>query len=529
MPKNNILPKIKIEFNQIYNLDCKLLIKEMIKNNFYVDAIITDPPYNISRKNNFETIGRKGIDFGKWDWNFDQIDWLNDIDKILKPGGTIIIFNDWKNLGLISNKLESLGFEIKDVLRWIKPNPMPRNTNRRYVTDYEFALWATKPGVWTFNKDEEKPYLKPEFIHSVVSSSKRIHPTEKSESLIEEIIKIHTNEGDIVFDPFSGSGAISYVANKLNRYYIACEIEKKYVLASKKRIKDSYLKPSFNHLGNKFRIIEDLLRNFPKKSIDYFVEVFAGSGIVSLNYQSPKKIYLNDNDIWLTKILDYLINNDANVVVKRVEQIIKKYNLPNNKPKAKYLNEYNELKKSFNKTKRVDELLVLILFGFNQQIRFNSNGEFNIPVGKFSWNSYQRNKLLNYCLATKDKRITIKNDDFVDFVTDVKKIVKKENTVFYFDPPYLITNATYNSLWTEDKEKQLLDLLKQLTEEGYKWFLSNVLISKGKKNTLLEKFIKNTKKVSFEIIEDVSYKNSNYQRKNDKKYEDCEILLKGNL
>ena len=69
MPKNI---NNKIVLDTIYNLDCKVLINKMIKNNFKVDAIITDPPYNISRKNNFQTIGRQGINFGDWDKNFDQ-------------------------------------------------------------------------------------------------------------------------------------------------------------------------------------------------------------------------------------------------------------------------------------------------------------------------------------------------------------------------------------------------------------------------------------------------------------------------
>lgn len=517
----------KIELNQIYNIDCVLLIQKMIERNLKVDAIITDPPYNISRDNNFKTIGRSGIDFGDWDWEFDQIKWLNNIDKILKNGGSIIIFNDWKNLGIISKKLQELGFEIKDMLRWIKPNPMPRNVNRRYVTDYECAIWATKGNKWTFNKDKNKPYLKPEFISSVVSNLKRIHPTEKSEQLIEEIIKIHTNEGDIIFDPFSGSGTISFVANKLNRYYIASEIDKKYYIASKTRIKNSYLKPSFNHLGNKFRIMENLLRHFPKKNIECFVEVFAGSGIVSLNYQNPKIFFLNDKDIWLTKILEYLINNEPNLIIKKIEQIINKFNLPFNQPNEKYVEQFNLLKDSFNKNKKVDKLLVLVLFGFNQQIRFNSNGDFNIPAGKFHWNSYQRNKLLNYCLAIKDKEIFIKNEDFYFFVNNIKKTCKKEKTLFYFDPPYLITNATYNVGWDIEKEKQLINLLKEMTIQGYKWILSNVYTSNNKKNTFLDDLIFNTKNVTYEFIDEITYKNSNYQRKhigNDK-----EILIKGNL
>lgn len=501
----------------------------MIENNFKVDAIITDPPYNISKKNNFKTLGRNGIDFGEWDKNFDQVLWLENIDKIIKDGGSIIIFNDWRNLGLLSSKLEMLGFEIKDVLRWIKPNPMPRNTSRRYVTDYEFALWATKPkGKWTFNKDPNKPYLKPEFNHSIVSFSTRIHPTEKSHSLIEEIIKIHTNEGDIIFDPFSGSGIISLVANKLNRFYVGAEISKTYYEKSLKRIKETYIKPAFNHLGNKYRMIEELNRSFPKNNIDYFVEVFAGSGVTSLNYQTPKKAFINDNDKWLTKILNYLMNTDVEIVLRRTEQIIKKYNLPWDKVNISYKDSYKKLKDDFNKEKNIEKLLVLILYGFNQQIRFNSKEEWNIPAGKFFWNSYQRNKLIDYCNKAREKTYSIYSMDFKDFINEIKNEIDKQKTIFYFDPPYLISNATYNNIWNIEKEKELIQVLKELTDQGYKWFLSNVLSSKGNKNEILFEFLSSTKNVTFETIGEINYKNSNYQRKQSKEQEQ-EILVKGNI
>lgn len=496
----------------------------MINSKIQVDAIITDPPYNISRKNNFKTIGRAGIDFGDWDKQFDQILWLKNINKILKPGGTIIIFNDWKNMGSISTELEKQGIQIKDLIRWIKPNPMPRNTNRRYVTDYEFALWAVKPGdKWTFNKEKNKPYLKPEYVYPPPSGAGRIHPTQKSSKLIEDIIKTHTNQGDLIFDPFSGSGEISFCANKLDRFFIGCEKNKLYWEKSTKRIKDSFVKPTFNHLGNKYRMIEELMRKFPKKNIDYYVDPFAGSGIVALNYKTPKKMFLNDNDEWLSKILEYLINNDAEVVVCEVEKIIKKYKLP--RGKKEYKKEFNLLKIDFNKNKIIDKLLVLILYGFNQQIRFNSVGDFNIPSGKYYWNSYHKNKLYDYISNTKNKNIVIKNQDFEEFVNNILKDIKKENTLFYFDPPYLITSATYNNFWNENDEKRLLLLLENLTKNGYKWFLSNVIKSKNINNELLLEFIS---KNNFELtyLHEISYSNSNYQRAK-RESPDVEVLIKG--
>lgn len=217
-----------MELNNIYNLDFKVLTKKMIKENIFVDLVITDPPYNVSRKHQlgFSNMGRAGMDFGEWDYDFDQKKWISMVSKVIKPGGSFVIFNDWKNSSLICAELEKNGFEIKDLIRARKSNPMPRNVDRRYVSDCEFAIWAVKPGgKWTFNKPKDKPYLKPEFTDSVVPGGKgRIHPTQKNLNLGREIIKIHSNENDLVFDPFSGSGSFSIAAYKERRNFIASEV-----------------------------------------------------------------------------------------------------------------------------------------------------------------------------------------------------------------------------------------------------------------------------------------------------------------
>lgn len=207
-----------------------------------VDCILTDPPYNISRKNNFTTMGRAGIHFGKWDINFNQKEWILLCAPLLKKGGSMIIFNDWKNLSYLVESLESSGLILKDLLRWEKTNPMPRNTNRRYITDFEFAIWAVKGGAkWTFNKPQNVSYLRPKFTHSLVNSGggaskTRIHPTQKSLSLISEILLIHTNENDLVFDPFSGSATTALACLKYNRNFIGSELDSHYFKKAKQRI-----------------------------------------------------------------------------------------------------------------------------------------------------------------------------------------------------------------------------------------------------------------------------------------------------
>ena len=223
----------------IYNMDCSDLIFKMIKNKIIVDAIITDPPYNISRNHQlgYSNMGRSGMNYGSWDYDFDQIKWLKNISKIVKPGGTVIIFNNWKNMGDIAKELEKHGFIVKDIIRWIKNNPMPRNIHRRYVNDCELAIWAVKEGSpWTFNKPKLIPYLRPEF-KTGVGIGNRIHPTQKNLTLIEKMIEIHTKEGDIIFDPFLGSGTTAVASLNYKRKIVGSEIDEKYYKKAIERIK----------------------------------------------------------------------------------------------------------------------------------------------------------------------------------------------------------------------------------------------------------------------------------------------------
>lgn len=227
--------------NKLFNINALDLMDKMIENKVKVDHIITDPPFNISKDNNFATMGRQSLDFGEWDKNFDQESWIIKASKVIKDGGSIVIFNGWKNMGDIAKTLENNGFLVKDILRWIKSNPMPRNRDRRYITDYEFAIWATKGKDWTFNRIDEN-YQRPEFKYPAPGNSVRIHPNQKSYELIKEILMIHTNVGDTIFDPFSGSGTISKVCIENGRNFIASEMNKEFYEKSIKYISEKFVK-----------------------------------------------------------------------------------------------------------------------------------------------------------------------------------------------------------------------------------------------------------------------------------------------
>ena len=211
--------------------DCLERMKEIPDGS--IDLVLTDPPYNIARDNNFTTMGRAGIDFGEWDKGADLFSYIKEVSRVLNKDGSFVVFNDWKNLGDIARFAESLDFETKDMLRLKKTNPMPRNRDRRYVTDYECAVWFTKKKAkWTFNR-QDLTYQRPEFVCSV---DKGLHPTQKSLKLMQELILIHSNEGDVVLDCFMGSGTAGVACVNTNRKFIGIEKDGGYFKVAKERI-----------------------------------------------------------------------------------------------------------------------------------------------------------------------------------------------------------------------------------------------------------------------------------------------------
>lgn len=225
---------------KLYKGDCLSVFKELGGLGVKFDAIITDPPYNISRENGFHTMGRAGIDFGEWDKNFDLTSWINSCEPLLKKGGNIVIFNDWKNMSKIVEELEKNGFEIKDLIRWKKTNPMPRNRDRRFITDYEVAVWAVKKGAkWTFNRLSDT-YERPEIVCGITSKGEKLnggHPTQKPIEVMEWVINRLTDEGDLVLDPFMGSATTGVACINTNRRFIGVELEEEYFNMGCNRLK----------------------------------------------------------------------------------------------------------------------------------------------------------------------------------------------------------------------------------------------------------------------------------------------------
>ena len=160
--------------------------------------------------------------------------------QILKPNGSIIIFCSYRYLSYFVSALECVfcNMIVKDIIVWQKRNPMPRNINRRYVQDMEFAIWAVKKNSkWTFNKLPDAPYNRSLFTTPIVAGLEKLgHPTQKSLELMKKLILIHTNPQDIILDPFMGSGTTGAAALELNRKFIGIEMDTEYFQMAKNRL-----------------------------------------------------------------------------------------------------------------------------------------------------------------------------------------------------------------------------------------------------------------------------------------------------
>ena len=283
-----------------------------------------------------------------------------------------------------------------------------------------------------------------------------------------------------------------------------------------------------NYTGGKFKLLPQILPLFPA-NIDIFVDLFCGGANVGVNVKSNKTI-LNDTNDNLT-LLFSMFKNLGNDFLPLIDEIIEKYQLSQS---SKYgydyyncdsntgLAPYNKdrflkLRDDFNNSKDIGYyhyamLYTLILYSFNNQIRFNSQGHFNLPVGKRDYNEKMKQKLQKFIDRLKEKDYKFSNLDFRDF--DISTL--NSDSFVYADPPYLITCATYNEQggWSEKDEHDLLNFLDDLHKNNIKFALSNVLRSKGKENSILIEWTQRNSDKYKVINLNYSYNNSNYQTKN---------------
>ena len=298
-----------------------------------------------------------------------------------------------------------------------------------------------------------------------------------------------------------------------------------------------YIKSPLNYTGNKYRILDQILPYF-KKEPTTMVDLFCGGATVGINSNASKVIFIDSNERVIS-LLEFLATTNMDTFIPSLVKKAKDYKLSisfidgyqncfSSVPAANKnngLKEFNkkgfyQLRKDYNqlKNKNTDQanllLYLLLVYGFNNDLRFNSKGEYNLPCGKTDLNKFNIEKIKAFNKKAKTQDFTFICGDFRD-----KRIA---DIVFscdflYCDPPYLITDAVYNetSKWNEKTECELIAFLQQVKDKKIPFVLSNVLSkdSDGVVNSPLNNFIMANPELIVRDI-DYHYRSSSYNKKN---------------
>ena len=245
--------------NIIIQGDCIEELKKIPGNS--IDLIFADPPYNMQLKNALYRPNNTKVDGVDDEWDkfnsFSEYDdfciaWLKECKRILKDTGSIWVIGSYHNIFRVGNIMLNLGFWILNDVTWYKTNPMPNFLGTRFTNATETLLWCSNGEnckKYTFNHKIMKKYNGNKQMTSVWQiglcigeerlkgdNGKKAHSTQKPEELLKRVILSTTNKGDLVLDPFFGTGTTGAVAKKLRRNFIGIEREAEYITLAKNRI-----------------------------------------------------------------------------------------------------------------------------------------------------------------------------------------------------------------------------------------------------------------------------------------------------
>ena len=294
-----------------------------------------------------------------------------------------------------------------------------------------------------------------------------------------------------------------------------------------------------NYTGGKFKLLPQILPLFPKE-INTFVDLFCGGGNVGVNVPC-KQVLFNDIDknvIGMLSAFNRLPKDEIlHIIADTIEQFglsrssengYAFYNCNSKDGLGKHNREhFLQLREYWNRLEQRDfqyyiQLYVLVVYSFNNQIRFIKDGLFNLPVGKRDFNVRMQAKLYSFIDRIQSLQCEFSCVDFRQ--VDVDRL--SSDDFVYADPPYLITCATYNEQggWNEDFERSLYRFLDELHARNIRFALSNVLTSKGKINVILQEWIAANPQYACHHL-NYKYSNSNYQLKDRGAVAD-EVLIK---
>jgi modification methylase len=225
-----------------------------------VDLIFADPPYNLQLKGDLHRPDQSKVDAVDDHWDqFDSFadydrftrEWLAAARRVLKDTGSIWVIGSYHNIFRVGSALQDLGFWILNDVIWRKSNPMPNFRGKRFTNAHETLIWATKnpKQQYTFNYEAMKALndelqMRSDWTLPICSGHERLkgadgqkaHSTQKPESLLHRVIVASTKPGDVILDPFFGSGTTGAVAKRLGRHFIGIEREKTYADIARARI-----------------------------------------------------------------------------------------------------------------------------------------------------------------------------------------------------------------------------------------------------------------------------------------------------
>jgi site-specific DNA-methyltransferase (adenine-specific) len=229
--------------NRFENTDSLSFLATIAKG--VVDLVLTDPPYIISHETGFKSV-KEGVqrfavdtEFGDWDKseNFsmsDLEDSVKEYYRVLRDGGTAIIFCDLWKVSYVKEMMEKHKFKQIRFIDWVKTNPVPLNSSRNYLTNArEVALLGVKRSKPTFNSS----YHSGLYRYPICHDKGRFHPTQKPLQFMKDLITTHSNENDVVLDTFAGAGTTLIAAKELGRQYLGCELDKEFYDKAEERLK----------------------------------------------------------------------------------------------------------------------------------------------------------------------------------------------------------------------------------------------------------------------------------------------------
>ena len=246
--------------NKIINGDSLEELKKIPSETF--DLVFADPPYNLQLKNSLTRPDRSKVSAvnDKWDQfeSFKKYDeftvaWLSECRRILKKDGAIWVIGSYHNIFRVGTAIQNLGFWILNDVIWNKNNPMPNFRGTRFTNAHETLIWASKSekSKYTFNYQSLKCLNDDLQMRSdwnlpicngaerLKKNGKKVHSTQKPESLLHRVLLASSNKDDLILDPFLGSGTTATVAKKLGRKYYGIEKEKTYFKAAEQRLKNT--------------------------------------------------------------------------------------------------------------------------------------------------------------------------------------------------------------------------------------------------------------------------------------------------